>query len=161
MVYDSYIKEMFVKIPTEYLDQSIYEEHPHILTLYLMIKQNQNWLQPDISSFSIGDLFDIYGINKKPNKPKIYFEILKTLKYFEEKKFITPLNFEIDDEPQYNKHLSIKLNGYFQSPDEYIKMSFNVYAALVEMSKNNELNLDHVIQIYLFILYTCQTTKLK
>lgn len=86
----------FVKIPNEFIRKKIGTEfglNRIFLVVYILISRNRTY--EDKSHMTIGQILNMCGYKKSKNRPKVFYEVVKSILFLKENHYIeTDFNFE-------------------------------------------------------------------
>lgn len=147
----------FMKVPKTLFDVDDFDtlsvkDYKCLVLIYVYILLNESCYE-DISNISIGDLLLYYGIKPMKDKPKFYYDVINSLRFFAANNYINIVGqTSLDEEPPYKNNIRMKLDPKFFHPDKYF---FNIYVdeikALNEMCTENNYKKDLVFTLYFYI----------
>ena len=147
----------FMKVPKSLFDVDDFDtlsvkDYQCLILTYVYILLNESCYD-DVSNISVGDLLLYYGVKLVKDKPKFYYDVIKSLRFFASNNHIQLIGQTLlDEEPPYKNNIRMKLDPKFFHPDRYF---FNIYTdelkALNEISDENNLKKDLVFTLYFYI----------
>jgi hypothetical protein len=141
--------DYFAKIPNIFIQTNIckmYGLHKVFLVVYILIDRNRNY--ENKSYISIGQVFDFCGYKKHRNKPKIFYEIIKSILFLTENKFIET-NFDYSS-IGYDDCIQIKIiSDNFEPKENFTKITGESIDTI--MMTDTSLNRENIISVFLYI----------
>ena len=139
----------FTRMPNIFIQNNLYKIfglNRIFLVVYILIDRNRSY--EDKSYLTIGQVFRCCGYKINRNKPKIFYEIIKSLLFLRENNFI---DTEFDYYSiGYEDCIEIKIiKDNFDTSDNFTKIYGNQFDAI--MMADSSLNRENILMAFLYI----------